>query len=309
MKTKFMLILIIISIVVIPAFSQIYKGKGKMRGIVTDEDGNPVPGVKVKLFNLKAQGGFDTKTNKKGIWKAFFIRGGQWYVDFIKEGYEIKKITTPVLKETNGKMLEIETTIKKIKGPAISKNLLQEYEKGNKLYNEKKYKEALKVFESVIKESPETYVINLSIGNCYMQLSNYDKAIESYKKVIEKDPTHTDTIIAIGNCYGNKNDAENAMKWYGKVDATKIKDAVVLYNIGVFNFNANKSKEAVKFFKLAVKADDQYLDAYYQLGLSYIGLAKMKEAIVIFKKYLTLDKESQRSKEIKQMIKDLGGTI
>ncbi len=306
---KISMFIIIVSIIFIPVFSQIYKGKGKMRGIVSDENGNPIAGVKVKLFNLKAQGGYDTKTNKKGIWKAFFIRGGQWYVDLIKEGYEMKKITTPVVKESNGKMIEIETTLKKVEGQAMSKNLLKEYEKGNNLYNSKKYKEALTVFNNIVKESPDTYIINLGIGNCYMQLTDYDKAIDSYKKVIAKEPKHIDAIIAIGNCYSNKKDSKTALIWYAKIDATKIKDAVVLYNIGVFNFNASKSKEAVKFFKLALKTDDKYLDAYYQLGLSYIGLAKMKEAIAVFKKYLIIDKDSARSKGVKQMIKDIGGTL
>ena len=302
------LFFILIITLIIPAFSQVYKGKGKMKGLVTGEDSKPIPNVKVKLFNLKAQSGYETKTDKEGVWKAFFIRGGQWHLDFLKEGYAPKRITSMNILEGSGKLYIIESIIlTKIQGPVVSKDLLKEYEQGNDLYNEKKYKEALIVFNKVIAESPETYIIYLSIGNCYMKMDNYEKAIEAYKKVIEKDSKHLDTIIAIGNCYGNKNDSKSAMEWYKKIDESKIKDPIVLYNIGVFNFNANNSKDAVKFFELAIKADEQYLDAYYQLGLSYLGLAKMKEAILTFKKYLEFDSESKRSKEIKELIKQLGG--
>lgn len=309
MKNKIILIFFIISVLAIPIFTQVYRGKGKMKGTITDEQGIPIPNVKVKLFNLKGQAGYEIKSNKDGIWKAFWIRGGNWHLDFLKEGFEIKRITSPYIKESSQKPYIVDVILKKIKGPVVSKNLLKVFEKGNDLYNAKKYNEALIIFNSIIKESPKAYIINLSIGNCYMQMKNYDKAIEIYKKVIEKDPENSDTIIAIGSCYNNKKDSKSAMEWYRKIDESKIKDPVVLYNIGVFNFNANKSERAVIFFNLAIKADDKYLDAYYQLGLSYLGLGNMKDAIKIFNIYIKLDKNSQRSSDVKNIIKELSGTL
>ena len=36
-------------------FSQSYKGQGRMTGVVTDQAGKPLEGVKVKLFSLKGK--------------------------------------------------------------------------------------------------------------------------------------------------------------------------------------------------------------------------------------------------------------
>src|SRR4030042_5904993 len=74
------------------ALAQGYKGQGRASGLVTDEAGNPLEGVKVKLFSVKAQSGFETTTNAKGEWKAYYIRGGVWNIDFEKESYVPKKL-------------------------------------------------------------------------------------------------------------------------------------------------------------------------------------------------------------------------
>ena len=74
------------------AFDQGYKGKGKVKGVVTDQDGNPIEGVTVKLYSQRAASGFEVMTDSKGKWKAFYIRGGPYDIDFEKPGFVPKKI-------------------------------------------------------------------------------------------------------------------------------------------------------------------------------------------------------------------------
>ena len=68
------------------AFSQSYRGQGRLTGIVTDQDGKPIEGVRVKLFSVKAAQGLEVMTDAKGEWKAMYIRGGAWNIDFDKAG-------------------------------------------------------------------------------------------------------------------------------------------------------------------------------------------------------------------------------
>ena len=39
---------------------------------------------------------FTDKTNKKGEWAINGVGGGQWYLDFTKDGFETRKITVPI---------------------------------------------------------------------------------------------------------------------------------------------------------------------------------------------------------------------
>ncbi len=283
--------------------SQGYQGKGKLRGFVYSEDGQPLEGVKVKLYSVKAAAGFDVFTDKKGEWKALWIRGGTWYLDFEKMGYEIKKISIEV-KETE-RNPELEIRLKKVEGLVLSEELKESLEKGNVLFKEKKYKEAIEVFNDIVQKYPDAYIIFLNIGNCYFQLEDYNKAEESYKKVLEKDPKNVDAIISVGNCYINRGQREEALKWYSKIEFEKINDFIVLYNIGNSFYENSQFNEALKYYHKALELKDDFLDARYRLGLTYISLGKFKEALAEFTNYIKQDSESDRAKEIKGFIEYL----
>ncbi len=304
MKKVFVIILFLLTLNVF-IFPQAYSGKGRMRGVVYDEKGNPLEGVKVKLYSVRAASGFETKTNSKGEWKAYWIRGGTWYVDFEKAGYETKKITVSV-RET-GKPVEIEIKLKKLEGLVLTEDLVSQLEKGNKLFNEKKYDEALKVYEKILADNPDAYVINLSIGNCYFEKGEYEKAVSYYKKVLEKDPKYTKAIVSIGNCYINMKQNDKALEWYRKVDVNKIDDPVVLYNIGVIFYNHFDYESAIKMFKKSVEINRDFADGWYQLGMSYVGANKVKEALSAFDEFLKLEPEGERAQTVKEIMKAYKG--
>lgn len=280
-----------------------YKGNGKLKGIVTDMQGNPLKGVKVKLFSVRAGGGFERVTNAKGEWKAFWIRGGQWNLDFEKIGYEPRKQSTNIAQD--GKVNEVETKLKKMEGISLTKDLVKELEKGNDLFRAKKYDEAMQVYQKMLTDNPEAYILNQNIANCYFEKKEYEKAIEHYKKVLESDPKHTGALVSIGNSYSNMGKSEKAIETYKKIDVTKLSDPIVLYNIGIFYFNAGKTKEAVYYLERCVKVDENNIDGLYQLGLAYMGENRNKEAMVVLEKLIAAAPESDKATQAKEILNAL----
>jgi hypothetical protein len=67
------IILLFLSAVLI--YPQSYRGQGQMTGVVTDQDGKPLAGMKVKLCSQKGGAGFEEVTDAKGEWKANYVRG------------------------------------------------------------------------------------------------------------------------------------------------------------------------------------------------------------------------------------------
>jgi tetratricopeptide (TPR) repeat protein len=303
MKQKKVLQIISVTIVIlIPIFSFCqHEGKARMKGIVTDEPGNPLPDVNVKLFSLRSASGFETKTDKNGVWKAMWIRGGEWNLDFEKRGYEPKKISV-TLKE-GGKIISIETTLKKIEGLVLKTDLMKEFEQGNRLFDEGKFDEALAVYENILKKFPESYAINLNVGNCYFEKQEYEKAIRAYLKVVEQDPRHIDCLLSIGNSYTNMKQPEKAMEWYKKIDMEKIDDPVVLYNIGIFYFNSANLNEAIPFFKRSVQVKEDFKDGWYQLGMAYMAAENNEAAIAAFETYLKYDGQSEQAQQTREILK------
>lgn len=306
MKEKSNSIIIFLTVVVVCISLFLHSqhgGKGRLKGIISDTAGNPIAGVTVKLHCLRAKSGFETKTDKDGVWKAMWIRGGDWNIDFEKTGYAPKKITT-FLKE-DSEVVKIETTLNKLKGPALKQELMKDFEKGNRLFNDGKFDEALTIYENILKKFPDSYAISLNLGNCYFEKQEYEKAIQAYKKVLKEDPQNSDAIMSIGNSYSNMKKNEKALEWYKKIDVSKIDDPVVLYNIGGFNFNAGNTKGAIEFFKRSVQVKENFPDGWYQLGMSYMNDGSNKAAIESFESYLKYDKESDKAKQVEEILKML----
>jgi tetratricopeptide (TPR) repeat protein len=298
-------LVLIFSRLIIPDFalSQGYQGKGKLRGFVYDESGKPLEKVKVKLFCLKASSGFTTETDKNGEWRALWIRGGKWNIDFEKIGYEPKKISVEV--NEWGKNPDIEIKMKKIEGLVVTDEIKEALERGNNLFDEKRYEEAIKVFEGILEKEPEAYIINLNIGHCYFQMEKYDKAIEYYQKVLDRQPENKYALLGLGNAYLNMGKKEEALAWYSKIKFEDIDDPIVLYNMGNSFYEHSLYEESLKYYQRALKLQDDFLDARYRLGLVYITLGKNEEALKEFELYLKYDSESERANQVKGFIEYL----
>jgi len=285
-------------------FSQDWTGQGRQTGYVFDEEGNPLEEVRVKLLFVKTQSGFETKTDKKGKWVAFGIKGGKWNVDFEKVGYMPKKIWISVLdfRQVNP---VVEVKLQKMEGLVLTDDLREELGKANSIFDEGRFEEAKSIYEGIIEKYPDAHIINLSIGNCYFQLEMYDRAEEFYKKVLEKDAKNSSALMGIGNCCSNQGDSDRALEWYTKIEFEKIKDPVVLYNIGTTFYNNSRHEEALKYYKRAVEIKEDFLDARYQLGLAYLARGEYAEALIEFEFYLEHDPDSERASQVKGFIEFL----
>lgn len=282
MKRLIVFLLIILSSALL--FSQSYRGQGRLIGVVYDQDGKPLEGVKVKLFSQRAGAGFELTTDAEGEWKANYIRGGGWNIDFEKAGYLSKKINVNIQESSHNPPLEI--ILQKAEGVVITDEFKEALKEGNRLYEEKKYEEAIKAYENIINANPLAYVINKNIGNCYFELQKYDIAEEYYRKVLEKEPDNAEVMLLIGNCYANQGEAEKAMEWYNKIPFEKITDQMVLFNIGSGFYSQSKFEDALKYYKRAIEIQKNFLDAIYWLGLTYIALGSNQEALATFESYL-----------------------
>ncbi len=300
-KAVFMVTLILLASTIV--LSQAYRGKGKVKGYVFDEEGNPLEEVKVKLYSLKAQSGFETATDADGRWNAYWIRGGTWNIDFEKIGYKPKKISAEIKEWSKNRDMEIK--MEKVVGSVITEELKENLSRGNELFNEEKYEEALESYKSIIEKFPDAYIIHKNIGNCYFQMEKYNLAEECYRKVLEKDSGNNEIMLLMGNTYANRGQDDDALEWYSKIEFEKIDDPIVLYNIGTNFYNISKFEEALKYYKRAVEIQDDFLDGLYQLGLAHLTLGNNQEAIDVFEDYLEHDPDSEKASQVRGFVEFL----
>jgi len=284
--------------------AQAYRsGRGRLTGLVLDQKGQPIEGVKVKLFAVKHNDGFEIQTGKEGKWSATMLSGGEWNLDFEKSGYAPFK-TSVVLKELE-RLPEIKVVMEKIEGLVLTDELKKLLGDANQLFEQKNYPAALEGYNAIMAKYPDAYIIWKNVGNCYFAQEQYDKAEEAYRKVLAKDPADSEAIVAVGNCYINRNQTEPALEWYAKVDYTKITDPTVLYNIGLSFFNLTKYDEAMKYFQRSVEVQKTFEDGYYQMGLTYVSMQKTGDAIAIFEQFIKQFPESPKTDQVKGFLEYL----
>ena len=85
-------------------------------------------------------------------------------------------------------------------------------EKGNTLFKESKYKEAITYYERALKINSSIDILYSNIGTCQKCLKLYKEAINSYKKALELNPNNTKNLNRLASIYiiiGNISEAKN----------------------------------------------------------------------------------------------------
>lgn len=276
--------------------AQDWKGKGRINGYVTDPEGKPIEGVRVKLVWTKSNNGFETMTDKDGKWTGAWLNKGSWNVDFEKMGYVPLKKSVEV-SEVN-RNPDFKVSMQKAQGLVLTNELEEMLVKANQAFEQKDYAAALDGYNGILGKFPDAYIIWKNIGNCYFAQEQYDKAEEAYKKILEKNVNDVDALLSIGNCYFNRNQTDQALEWYGKIQFEKITDPTVLFNIGLNCFKSSQYEDALRYFKRSTEVQKDFEDGYYQLGLAYTSLDKRAEAIATFEQFMKLFPNSEKGAQV-----------
>jgi len=115
-------------------------------------------------------------------------------------------------------------------------------EEANKLYQEKKYAEALKRYTEAQLEAPDSPQLHYNLGNVFFRQGEMEKAREEYRRAI------------------------------AAADATL--DPKAVYNLGNTFFNQQQFQEAVQAYQRTLKLSPKDMDAKRNLELA---LLKMKQ--------------------------------
>jgi Tfp pilus assembly protein PilF len=319
---SFLLILIIASLFagMVNAQTGAAKGRGRVKGTLTDQDGKPVADATVKFTSERLQTSFEVKTDGKGEWVANGIAGGNWNIDLIKDGYETKQISYHIQQSGYNKpvILSIQRMAKAPAAPGTTGQPGQPGQKqapqdpsrvlimeGSALADKKDYAGAIAKYEQAIQMKPELHALYGEIGNLYMLMGNSDKALEAYNKHLEKDPANMDARLSAVAILFDKKDVAGAKKMLETLDLKVVTNPNALYNVGVGFYNAQETQEAIKYWEKVIELDPKMIDAYFQLGAAYLSIKDNPKSKAMFEKVIELDPASESAKMAKEMLETM----
>lgn len=315
---SFMMVTLALAITYPPVLlAQEGRGTGRLNGTVKDETGQPLKGVAITLKALDFNFQLKTESDAEGSWGIFGFGMGRFEITAMKDGYipfQAGKQLSGINKNPPMDIVLVKEV--KAKEPEVDKASGEQIKKGNELYKEGKYAEALPFFREFMKNNPKQFQSGINLGNCHMHLKQYEDAINAFNKVIEgfknenpnlKGNEKAATIYAsIGEAYGGLNNLEEAAKYYKESMALyPPKDAAVAYNVAEILFNGGMTDEAIEYYSLAASLKPDMAIYYSKLGYSYLNKGDFKLAVENFEKFIKMAPDDPQTPTLKSLVDEL----
>jgi tetratricopeptide (TPR) repeat protein len=149
--------------------------------------------------------------------------------------------------------------------------------KGKLLVSEKKYKDALRVFEEVELLNPEAGVA-LKIG-AYVTMKDTSKAVEQARKIVDKYPNSARGYMVLASIYQSQKDFPRAIievKNGLRVESTNVQALVYLGNL----YEASKDyRQAMTTYEDAMRKKPDFVPVLFAQGALLDLTGKKKEAV------------------------------
>ena len=318
--------------------AQIYAQRGNIRGTVTDEQGNPIEEVLIRIQSMGVTRNYQVTTDSKGqFFHAGLSQAEVYRVIAQKEGFQSayaeglkpspgrdseQGLADFTLSEGPAGRLDFELTDEEreqLREDAANAERRQQsaaevrlnLEQGLQFFNQGEYEQALAVFNTALELDDQQPALWANLGNTYSKLNQDEQAIEAYQKALDLAPEDPTLYQNMGGLYASMGDTGKAQELYQKAVSLSAygdpRDAAVnYYNMGVTFINSGKTEEAIESLTKALEADPEYAEAHYQLGLSMLGTGQMEESAGHLKQYLELTPEGPNAEVAKQLVEQLG---
>jgi tetratricopeptide (TPR) repeat protein len=318
------LLLILFVVAGVPAWGQSWAGKGRLQGVIKDEQGKPIEGALITLrqgtgaVDPKTDGPKAVKTDTNGKWSMLGLTGGAWGVLIQKDGFMESQGQVQVNEYAIAQPINItlKTPPKAVMQQAQQQNTQaleakSALERGNAMLQAGKYADARAAYEegmSKLEEKDRAALqpaIYLAVADSYSKEGKNDQAIDALKKSLEVDPNNVDTLKLMVSLLVSANREAEAKPYIARLPAGTTMDPAVRLNLGIKAYNEKKPEEALTQFNQVIAENPALSEVYYYRAMVYISQNKSVQAKADLKKLLELDPNSKFANDAKEFIKEL----
>ncbi len=301
----------VLTAVALPLSAQDWKGRGRLQGIVTTGDNQPVEGAKVTVRKEGTQEGpAPVTTDKKGHWSVGGLATGNWEVVVEAPGYVSAGGATKVIEFSVGETLRISLrpqTNEPQQAAQVSASAAA-IAQGNEFLKQGKYAEARAEYQKALAEIQEVEKkapVLFGVAQTYAAEGKKADAIKTLEESLTYKPGDEKTLRLLVSILVAEGREQDAQKYLAQLPQGATVDPDTLLNMGIEKFNAQDLKGALEYFDRVVRENPNLPDAYYYRGLVYLQQSKTAEAKADFQKLLELAPNHEKAAEVKGFIAEL----
>lgn len=172
----------------------------------------------------------------------------------------------------------------------LNKQDYDSYYKISFLLKELNKKDDAKVMlQNLLSKKPDYLNATILLGDIHCELGEYKEALNVYASGLRYSPNDYDLLFSMGIAYTMLNDFQNAKICYEKAATVNNLLFKAYYNIAQINLISNDLDEAEKYFTKTLEDEELEADAYYHLGKIYMLRGDYENAVKFVNLAIQLD--------------------
>ena len=166
-------------------------------------------------------------------------------------------------------------------GPKESQDL-------NKLLDQQKFDDAIKATLALMETYPSSAVLNITLGQCHLELGQIEQAIDSYQRAIEINPECAEAYFNMGMILKDKGELDAAIENYQKVLKIDPNLAAAFSNTGYVFRDMGNLDSAIKNFKKALIIGPNCAETHNNTGNSFLAVGDFVRALNSYHKAIKI---------------------
>lgn len=170
--------------------------------------------------------------------------------------------------------------------------------KGDDLFNQEKYDEAVAEYDNVLKNNPKYLKGLYNRGRSYEELGDFKKAEKDFLAAYAIDGKNTQVMMSLSNIYQKQKNHTLALLFADYAVQVPGAPAMAFFLKGRALHQMGNIKEAMIEYGTSIKMDKDFGQAYYYRGMLKFATDNKKSGCEDIKMALKLDyKEAQIAKD------------
>jgi len=153
------------------------------------------------------------------------------------------------------------------------------FETATKLFHSDHSREAIPLFEDIVRQNPGHALAQARLGGAYCQVGRFKDALPHLERAIALDATDYQSRSNLGLAYEKMGKPELGIEPSRQAVKLQPTNPGVLTNLGWVLLQAKRGSEAVEVYEKAVRLNPQDANTHYYLGLAYLASGKPHMAL------------------------------